>query len=270
MKAVNYSWWIGAIISTILTLTLTGGPAQDNPGMLILIGVINGVFWGWIIGLIIDKLIANFQRRDLVPEKVANVQIQNREQENSYKGQKKYVSMDAEIAFGMAEIVTGNRTNRTSSPKNVLRCDGYYVASKNVEGYNKNFLLFFTSKGFVALAEPEEFDTSDYSNEDYKQVITEGENLSEIEVSNHLTNYFQEEDFISMKFYDPTESSNIDPIEKVSYEDPVVYNKWSGKIIPNGLLLDLEVSRFSYALKDYEKQQPIHNLKFNFVPVGMN
>lgn len=59
MKAVNHSWWIGAIISTVLTLTLTGGPAQDNPGMLILIGVINGVFWGWIIGLIIDRLRGN-------------------------------------------------------------------------------------------------------------------------------------------------------------------------------------------------------------------
>jgi hypothetical protein len=59
MKAVNHSWWIGAIISTVLTLTLTGGPAQDNPGMLILIGVINGVFWGWIIGLIIDKVRGN-------------------------------------------------------------------------------------------------------------------------------------------------------------------------------------------------------------------
>ncbi|OEY71954.1 hypothetical protein [Salegentibacter salarius] len=56
MKAVNYSWWIGAIISTVLTLTLTGGSAKDNPAMLILIGIFNGVFWGWMIGFIFDKL----------------------------------------------------------------------------------------------------------------------------------------------------------------------------------------------------------------------
>lgn len=270
MKAVNHSWWIGAIVSTILTFAFIGGDTTEDIGMALFVGIVNGVFWGWLLGLIIDKLIANYQRKDLVPEKVAGVQIQNREQENSYKGQKKYYSIDAEIAFGMAEISTGNRINRTSSPKNILRCDGYYFASKNVEGYKKIFLLFFTSKGFVALAEPEEYDTSDYSNEDYKQVITEGETLSEIEVSNYLTNYLQEEDFISMKFYDPTESSNIDPIEKVPYDDPVVYNKWSGKVISNGLLLDLEVSRFSYILKDYEKLYPIQNLKFDFVPVGMN
>jgi len=59
MKAVNHSWWIGAIISTVLTLTLTGGSAQDNPGILILIGIFNGVFWGWIIGIIIDKIRGN-------------------------------------------------------------------------------------------------------------------------------------------------------------------------------------------------------------------
>jgi hypothetical protein len=59
MKIQNHSWWIGAIVGAILTLTLTGGPAQDNPGMLIIVGLVSGAFWGWIIGLIIDKIIGN-------------------------------------------------------------------------------------------------------------------------------------------------------------------------------------------------------------------
>ena len=231
MKAVNHSWWIGAIISTVLTLTLTGGPAQDNPGMLILIGVSNGVFWGWIIGLIIDKVRASPSTN----EKIPSVQT------------------------------------RKPSPIADLRRDGYYLASgKFMGGETKFFVFFFTSKGFVALGELDEFDDSDLTKEEYKHIIAEGEALNEIEVSPQLTKYSKKAEQIDMTFYDPTESSNIDPIEKIPYDDPVVYNKWSGKIIRNGLLLDLEVSRFSYALKDYEKQYPIQNLKFDFVPVGMN
>lgn len=230
MKAVNHSWWIGAIISTVLTLTLTGGPAQDNPGMLILIGIINGIFWGWIIGLIIDKIISSKK---------------------------------------ITEPTPSTQKERPSSNA-VLRKDGYYVASKSFEGDTRFFLLFFTSKGFVALGEPEEFDNSDYSKEEYRQVIAEGEALTEIEVSPYLTEYTNYGGNILMKFYDPTDSSNIDPIENVPYDDPVIYNKWSGRIIPKGLLLDLEVSRFSYALKDYEKLHLIQNLKFEFVPIGMN
>ena len=67
MKVVNYSWWIGAIISPILTVTLTGGSNDDDIGMLVLIGVINGIFWGWLIGFIIDKARDNPNKNDLAP-----------------------------------------------------------------------------------------------------------------------------------------------------------------------------------------------------------
>ncbi|CAM4063895.1 hypothetical protein [Gillisia hiemivivida] len=59
MKVANYSWWIGAIISPILTVALTGGSNDDDIGMLILVGVVNGVFWGWLIGFLIDKARGN-------------------------------------------------------------------------------------------------------------------------------------------------------------------------------------------------------------------
>lgn len=56
MKAINYSWWIGAIIGAVLALAFTGGPAEDKPGMLILVGLGSGALWGVIIGLIIDSV----------------------------------------------------------------------------------------------------------------------------------------------------------------------------------------------------------------------
>ncbi len=72
MKAQNHSWWIGAIVGAILTLTLTGGPAQDNPGMLIIVGLVSGAFWGWIIGLIIDSIRAKTTKNKKEKDAIKN------------------------------------------------------------------------------------------------------------------------------------------------------------------------------------------------------
>ncbi|HEY9184327.1 MAG TPA: hypothetical protein VIM94_03275 [Salegentibacter sp.] len=237
MKVVNYSWWIGAIISTVLTLSLTGGPAQDSPGTLILIGVVNGVFWGYIIGLIIDKI---------------------REPSSNHENPS-------------TKSNTSDSSIRNSAQKPALRRDGYYLASIKTED-NKPlfFVLFFTSKGFVAYQELEEFDDSELTPEDYKQILAEGEALDEIEISNNLSKFYKKGADLSMKFYNPEESSNIDPIEKVPYEEPNVYTKWSGEIINDGLLLDLEVRGFNSSLKNYSEEKLIKNLKFEFIPISMN
>ncbi|UBZ08261.1 hypothetical protein LDL76_06005 [Salegentibacter mishustinae] len=59
MKAVNHSWWIGAIISTVLTFVFLGNDSSLNVGVLLFMGIVSGAFWGWLIGLIIDKFWEN-------------------------------------------------------------------------------------------------------------------------------------------------------------------------------------------------------------------
>ncbi|WP_296619220.1 hypothetical protein [Marivirga sp.] len=270
MKAVTHSWWIGAIISTVLTFAFLGTDSSPNVGMLLFMGIVNGVFWGWLIGLLIDKIGRSFKNENLTPDTIGEHATQKVNSDASYE-RGNQTSINAGYALELSRIITENKAlKKQPKPREILRTDGYYVASKSYAGDTRFFLLFFTSKGFVALGEPEEFDNSDYSKEEYRQVIAEGETLTEIEVSPYLTEYTNYGENILMKFYDPTEYSNIDPIEKVPYDDPVVYNKWSGRIIPNGLLLDLEVSRFSNALKDYERKHLIRDLKFDFIPIGMN
>lgn len=149
-----------------------------------------------------------------------------------------------------------------------VRTDGFYLASfKNSNDKPLFIFMFFTSKGFVAYQELEEFDNSELTKEDYQQILAEGEALEEIEISNSLTKYQRRGADISMKFYDPEENSNIDPTFKVPSDEPNIYNEWSGRVISNGLLLDLEISRFNSALKDYSKKKLINNLKFEFMPV---
>ncbi|WP_026932800.1 hypothetical protein [Christiangramia echinicola] len=237
MKAVNYSWWIGAIISTILTFAFLGSDSSLDVGMIFFVGIVNGVFWGYIIGLIIDKV---------------NESSSNQENPSTKNN-------------------IGDSSARNSLYKYDLRRDGYYLASINKGVDNPiYYVMFFTSKGFVGYQELDEFDDSELTNEDYQQIIAEGEALDEIEISNNLTKYKKRGADIFMKFYNPEEYSNIDPIEKVPYEEPNVYNKWSGQVIPGGLLLDLETSTFNYSLKNYSKEKPIKNLKFKFVPISMN
>lgn len=227
MKLANYSWWIGAIIGAILTLTLTGGQAEDSPGMLIIIGLVSGGFWGWLIGYLIDKAKGSAAEKNKMPLK----------------------------------------NNLNSKDEEIIRRDGYYISEENSLN---SFIILFTSKGYVAIQEMEEGDILNYSNDDLVQIISEGEALTDLEISDRLTKYDKNGDDISMKFYDPEDSSNIDPLLKTPYPEPITYSKWSGKIIPNGLLLDLEKKEFSYALKDYEKRNVVKDLKFKFVPINMN
>lgn len=235
MKTVYHSWWIGGIIGAILVPMLAETP-NTGPGFYIIIGLINGIFWGWLIGLIIDK--AGKSSNSSENPSTNNIRTQ---------------------------------THRESSKKPSLRRDGYYLASiENSETKPLFFVMFFTSKGFVAYQELDEFDDSDLTQEDYLQILAEGEALEKIEISNNLTKFHKKGEDISMKFYNPEEYSNIDPIEKVPYKEPNIYNKWSGQVIPGGLLLDLETSRFNNSLKNYSKEKIIKNLKFKFVQIGMN
>ncbi len=162
--------------------------------------------------------------------------------------------------------------NSFLNPQNVtFRIDGYYKGEfKTDEDKLIYHILFFTSKGFVACGELVEFDITDLTKDDYKQIIAEGEDLNEIEVSPQLTKFFKRGEDIAMKFYDPKDSSNIDPMLKEPYSEPVTYKEWSGKIIPNGLLLDLKKREYCYALKDYKKRNIVSDLKFKFVPINMN
>jgi hypothetical protein len=51
VKATRSSWWVGGVLGFILGLIF----GKDDPVGGILAGLINGVFFGWLIGLIIDR-----------------------------------------------------------------------------------------------------------------------------------------------------------------------------------------------------------------------
>lgn len=266
MKAVTHSWWIGAIISTILTFAYLGTDSSINVGMLLFMGIVNGIFWGWIIGLIIDKIGCAFTNKnvstvstgDLVNQKVSS---------NSSNVGRNHTSVSAEYALELSRIIRGEKTIKQSQHKGVLRMDGYYISEKNSLN---SFIILFTSKGYVAMQEMEEGDILNYSNDDLVQIISEGEALTNFKISDRLTKYDKNGDDVSMKFFDPEDYSNIDPLLKIPYQEPMTYSKWSGKIISDGLLLNLEKKEFSYALKDYEERKLISKLKFKFVPIVMN
>ena len=50
-KVAHHSWWICGLLGLIIGLS-----SSNDKGMMVFIGVSNGLFWGWILGLIIDKV----------------------------------------------------------------------------------------------------------------------------------------------------------------------------------------------------------------------
>jgi hypothetical protein len=238
MKAVNYSWWIGAIVSTILTFAILDADSPNDFAMILFMGVVNGVFWGWIIGLIIDKF-----------------------RENTLKS-----NPQSDFPFTQKK----KDALKKSLSQQPLKQNGYYISEVQSGDQTLYLVMLFNSRNYVSYDELEVSEYSRATENGFREGITQLEKLHNLEISENITIVHQKGDQLSMKFYDPSDSSNIDPLLKVAYEDPIVYNKWSGRIIPNGLLLDLELSRFSNALKDYEKQNVIQSLKFDFIPINMN
>lgn len=133
MKVANYSWWIGAIISPILTVSLMGSSNDDDTGMLILLGVINGIFWGWLIGFIIDKARDN-------PKATSPVQ----------NPQKKSVDKTVDFPGETNEPIK-------SSDKNEYRTDTLNSRGIIIETFQEemdNSLAHYKSKNSEALNDP--------------------------------------------------------------------------------------------------------------------
>lgn len=55
VKVVSYTWWICGIIGLMIGLAKADGRINTY-GVMAFAGIVNGVFWGWILGLIIDKI----------------------------------------------------------------------------------------------------------------------------------------------------------------------------------------------------------------------
>lgn len=107
MKVANHSWWIGAIIGAILTLTLIGGQAEDNPGMLITIGLLSGAFCGWLIGLIIDKARGNSNKGILDSNENNIVENKETNAKEPIKNSKNFYGLSAQLAHETVKIING-------------------------------------------------------------------------------------------------------------------------------------------------------------------
>lgn len=154
------------------------------------------------------------------------------------------------------------------TPKNLaIRSDGYYLGSIEISDGNLFFIMFFTSKGYVAYQELSERVFYGLKDEEIRQTIAEGEEMNEMEVSSNLTKYKRNGNDITMKFYDPDEEGNLDPLDKVPYEEPNIYYQFFGKISKNEMILDMVAGVFNMGIKDYTTQIFFKNVKFQFIPI---
>ncbi len=127
MKAVNHSWWIGAIISTILTFVFLGDNSSSDKGILLFIGVVNGLFWGWVIGLIIDKIKGNPENKVLTPHREKEIVIQEgiyydslERQSRRIERQKRLALRNAEYSPKEASEISGNEESFSETDRNEI------------------------------------------------------------------------------------------------------------------------------------------------------
>lgn len=232
MKAVNHSWWIGAIISTVLTFAFLGGETAEDIFMSLFVGIINGVFWGWIVGLLIDKLRGNSSK--------------STEQQHFPDTQKEKIPP--------TEALNQQHLNQ----------NGYYVSKVESGDKTLYLIMLFNSRNYVSY---DEFEVSEYalaSDEEFKEGIRQWQEIPNLEISENQTIVYQKGNEISMKFYDPSSRTNRN-IDKTPTDDPLEYTLWQGSVTSDGLILDLIVSRYNNSLKDYERKKILDGLEFNFV-----
>lgn len=54
-KVASYTWWICGILGLFIGLAKADGRINGY-GIMAFAGIVNGVFWGWLLGFIIDKI----------------------------------------------------------------------------------------------------------------------------------------------------------------------------------------------------------------------
>lgn len=64
-KIAKSSWWIFAIIGMIVHLSFLD---FENKWVLILMGALNGAFWGWLLGLLLDYIVNSLFYREPIEE----------------------------------------------------------------------------------------------------------------------------------------------------------------------------------------------------------
>lgn len=90
-KIAKSSWWIFGILGIILHLAFLD---FENKWILILIGALNGAFWGWLLGLLLDYIINSLFYREPIEKPIksnSNIKIEPKvhkpSNHNSYKPQ---------------------------------------------------------------------------------------------------------------------------------------------------------------------------------------
>ncbi|WP_405377952.1 hypothetical protein [Nonlabens sp. Asnod3-A02] len=69
-KIAKSSWWIFAIIGIIVHLSILD---FEDKWVLALIGALNGAFWGWLLGLLLDYIINSLFYREPIEEKTQTI-----------------------------------------------------------------------------------------------------------------------------------------------------------------------------------------------------
>lgn len=55
VRVANYTWWICGILGLFIGLAKADGRINGY-GIMAFAGIANGMFWGWLLGFIIDKI----------------------------------------------------------------------------------------------------------------------------------------------------------------------------------------------------------------------
>lgn len=150
--------------------------------------------------------------------------------------------------------------------KSEIRNDGYYYAkyegSNSRGSFSIHFVLIFTYHDFVvylqfeSLSEWENVKNDESFENQMKQILEVSKH--DFKFSPGSSDYKINGDLISMKFFDPEDSSNE------NLNDLKVFDEWYGKIVDNGFILSLDKASFNYAIQDYDKTTLIRELDFEF------
>lgn len=74
-KIASYTWWIFGIVGLIIGLSKADGRINSYE-MMAFAGIANGVFWGWLLGFIIDK-IRDSSTVETITKKIEKMKVEN-------------------------------------------------------------------------------------------------------------------------------------------------------------------------------------------------
>jgi hypothetical protein len=146
-----------------------------------------------------------------------------------------------------------------------IRTDGYYV-SRHIgqDPYGQNIevtiIVIFNELGFAHYEDMEGH--PEITNENVRPVLEELRHMNEDGLSRSFGKFKMDKSgAIDIIMYDPDHRANKDNLE------PKNYQRLQGKVMSNGLILDIKSKHFNQGLGAYHEHTLIADIKFNFIEV---